>query len=619
MLLKALTKPFIWIYLGLTLVLKTTFTGIFQFVKNVGVGMVTVLSFVGKIIKFFLFGVTGFVFKYIGVGFKNFGVLGKKLFMGLIAFFRYIFLGVYYLFRYVILGIFHCFKMLFQLLLFVPKGIMFLLKAMGDFFVVFYKKAIKAPIIFIKDKLTRLYHNIISGLKNMPKAFRDKSKGWFNNIQFVKHARNKREMQRQALLIDFNSKEAERSEKKIVYKYTAKNPDGKIISGVFEAYSKVDVHSFLISEGYEVYDITTSKMIEFLYGKSGNGKKMKPKQLIFFLSQLSTYIKAGVPLTDSVRILSKQEKKASTRRMFQGIIYELTMGESFSEALNKQGNVFPKLLVNMIKTSEMTGELTEALDDMTDYYATVDKSRKQTISSLSYPTVVFVLSIIVLIFIMVFVVPQFVNIYGQAGAKVPMITKVTIAISAFLQNYIVLLAFALVGLIILFIVMYKNIKFFRSIVQWIIMHIPVIGKIMIYNEITMFSKTFASLLKHNVFITDSMEILSKITDNEIYKMLVFDTISNLARGESISASFKGHWAVPVIAYEMMVTGERTGQLPVMMERVADYFQEQQQVLSSQLKALLEPAVIVFLAVTVGLILMSVVIPMFDLYSTISNM
>ena len=150
------------------------------------------------------------------------------------------------------------------------------------------------------------------------------------------------------------------------------------------------------------------------------------------------------------------------------------------------------------------------------------------------------------------------------------------------------------------------------------MNIPIIGKIIIYNEITMFTKTFASLLNHNVYITDCMEVLSKITNNEVYKMLIFDTITNLARGEAISNSFKNHWAFPVIAYEMILTGEKTGQLGPMMDKVANYYQEQHKNAVNQIKAFIEPVMIIVLAVIVGVVLLSVVLPMFDMYQQISQ-
>ena len=294
------------------------------------------------------------------------------------------------------------------------------------------------------------------------------------------------------------------------------------------------------------------------------------------------------------------------------------MGENFSEALQKQGNIFPRLLINMIKTSELTGDLPETLDDMADYYREIEKTRKQMMSALTYPLVVLVFAIAVLVYIMVLVVPQFVDIYGSLGTTLPPITIAILNVSNFLKKNLLMLGIGLLVFIIIFIVLFKTIKVFKTVVQTILMNIPIIGKIIIYNEITMFTKTFASLLNHNVYITDCMEVLSKITNNEVYKMLIFDTITNLARGEAISNSFKNHWAFPVIAYEMILTGEKTGQLGPMMDKVANYYQEQHKNAVNQIKAFIEPVMIIILAVIVGVVLLSVVLPMFDMYQQISQ-
>jgi type IV pilus assembly protein PilC len=238
------------------------------------------------------------------------------------------------------------------------------------------------------------------------------------------------------------------------------------------------------------------------------------------------------------------------------------------------------------------------------------------VSAMMYPIVILIFTIVVVTFIMIFVIPQFVGIYEDMNATLPGITVLVINVSNFLQKNILYLILGILVLIIIFRVLFKSIKVFRTLVQWILMHIPVFGKIIIYNEVTMFTKTFGSLLNHNVFITDSMEVLSKITGNEIYKMLIFDTITNLARGEPISNSFKNHWAFPVVAYEMLLTGEKTGQLGDMMNKVSIYYQEQHRNAVNQIKVFIEPVMIVFLALVVGTILLSVILPMFTMYTAI---
>ncbi len=453
--------------------------------------------------------------------------------------------------------------------------------------------------------------------KKERKSFEEKLTEWYNNLSFVKDRKNRRELQRQTLLIDFEGSDAERSDEKIMYKYVAKNGEtGKVETGMFAAFSKLDVHSFLLAEGYEVYEITPQKNISKTFTLFN--AKFTASELDFFLTQLSTFLKSGITLVESIKILSKQCKKKGQQNIYKSLIYELTMGENFSEALQKQGNIFPRLLINMIKTSELTGDLPQTLDDMADYYREIEKTRKQMMSALTYPLVVLVFAIAVLVYIMVLVVPQFVDIYGSLGTTLPPITIAILNVSNFLKKNLLMLGIGLLVFIIIFVILFKTIKVFKTVVQTILMNIPIIGKIIIYNEITMFTKTFASLLNHNVYITDCMEVLSKITNNEVYKMLIFDTITNLARGEAISNSFKNHWAFPVIAYEMILTGEKTGQLGPMMDKVANYYQEQHKNAVNQIKAFIEPVMIIILAVIVGVVLLSVVLPMFDMYQQISQ-
>lgn len=484
------------------------------------------------------------------------------------------------------------------------------------------KKENSKEDVYINDKVTLekksindYINSFFLAIGSIPK----KIKNLFTNNRFVRDAKNKKEINQQALLLDFEGKDAEKSEEKVMYKYVAKTPEGKIIKGYFPAYSKVEVHSFLLSEGNEVYSIETNKWIQRIYGSgnSYNKARIKTKDLIFFCTQLSTYIKAGITLVESLKILSHQFKNKSYSRIFRTMIYDLTMGDSFSVAMDKQGNAFPRLLINMIKTSEMTGELPEVLDNMADYFTESDKTRRQMITAMTYPSIIFVLAIAAVVFIMVYVVPQFVKIYeGIDGAEIPGITLFVMATSDFLQKNYLFLIIGISVFILIIVYLYKNVKAFKTFIQWFLMHMPVFGNVIIYNEVTMFTKTFASLLAHNVFITDSMEILNKMTNNEIYKMLILDTITNLAKGERISLAFKDHWAFPIPAYEMITTGERTGQLAEMMQKVSAYYQELHRNAVTRIKTFVEPALILFLTFTVGGIVLSIVIPMFSFYSTI---
>ena len=405
------------------------------------------------------------------------------------------------------------------------------------------------------------------------------------------------------------------TKEKTRYKYTAFDKNGKRIKGYFDAFRRIDVESFLTTQGYKIAEIKPtkiSKMSTFFTFQN----EMKYKDLVFFLTQLSTYVKSGIPLTDSIVILENQTKNKRNKDLFQRIVYELNTGAPFSEALARQGNTFPRLLINMLKTSELTGNLTEALDDMAAYYKTADSNRKQIISALTYPSVVLVISIAVLTFLLIFIVPKFVDIFNQLGSELPGITVFLINLSTFVQNNIIKIVLTLAAVIVILIAMYKNIRKFRYIVQWVLMHIPVIKDVIIYNEVIMFTKTFSSLIRHDVFITDSIEMLGKVTSNEIFKDIIKEAVTNLSTGSGLSKAFEDKWAFPRIAYEMLVTGEKTGRLGTMMENVAIYYEEEQKNLVQRLKSLIEPVMIILLAIIVGVILLAIFIPMFSMYGDI---
>lgn len=520
--------------------------------------------------------------------------------------------------KYPGLGLFMSFKMIMEVIIYICKcfwrGFIYICKDLPS--LAWQKASGKVDIAY-------------KGVKKLGKKEEEDTKKSVLNMDLSDLLKNTPIMKRRmaalerakvALFQDLEGAGKIRSKEPKVFRFTAKNEKGKIETGIINGFSKLDVNTFLVQDGYDVYKIESNKWIDFLYGQQSIfSVRLKSKDLLFWLTQLSTYLKSGITLTDSIRILNQQmNKNQSYKRAFQAIVYELTMGESFSTALEKQGAMFPALLINMIKAAEATGELVETLEDMADYYEEMEKTKKQMISALTYPSVIMIFSLAVVTFIMLFVIPEFVKIYDSAGAEIKGITLVVLNISNFLQSNVINLLLIILIVIMVLAYAYKNIKAFRKNVQTILMKIPVISKIIIYNEMTIFSKTFSSLLRNNVFITDSIDILSKITNNEIYKEIMYNTINNIVKGEKISLAFENHWAVPDVAYFMIVTGESTGQLAEMMSKVSTYYQEMHRNIVNNLKSFIEPIMISFLALVVGGIILAVIVPMFDMMNFVQQ-
>jgi len=399
--------------------------------------------------------------------------------------------------------------------------------------------------------------------------------------------------------------------KKQRFKFTVLNGQGEKIKGYIDANEITEVKAYLGNEGYQIVNVEESKDIVF-----GSGK-LSYSELAFVLTQLSTYLKAGIPLIDAIRILEKQTVKSAKKRIYTNIIYELVKGESFSRALESQGSTFPTFLINMVKTAEMTGDLPTTLDDMTDYYTTTDRTRKAVVSAMTYPVIIFIFAIAVITFILTYVVPTFVGIFEQNKAELPALTKAVLAVSGFLTTKGLYLVGIIIIILLTYVILFKKVKPFRKLMQTIYMKLPIVGNMIIYKEVAMFTKTFASLLNHNVYITDSMKILSQVTSNEVFTEIIGDSLAYLSRGAKISDSFKGKWAFPLVAYEMLVTGENTGRLAVMMDYVANYYDDLHTNFIKRINTLIEPIMIVFLALVVGVVVLSVIVPMFSFYGQIA--
>ena len=401
------------------------------------------------------------------------------------------------------------------------------------------------------------------------------------------------------------------------FNYKVKAPNSEVITSYFDAEKEVDVQAFLLSKNYEIISIKEDTLSTALgLPKMAASAKMNSKDLNFFLTQLSTYVKSGIPLVDSMEIMSRQTKNKNLKELYRKIVFELNRGTTFSVCLEKQGKIFPKMLINMLKTSEMTGDLTGVLDDMARYYKQQDANRKQIINAMTYPSVLMIFAVTILVFVMTYVVPSFTSMYAEAGADLPGITKVILKISNFLTNYWYFVLALIVLIIVILIMLYKGSISAKHAMQWTLMHTPIVKDMIKYNQLVTFTGTFATLIKHDVFITDSMAILGKITENEIYKGIINSAITNLSKGNGVSIAFKGHWAFPETAYEMLVTGEKTGKLGEMLQHVTDYYQEEQTNLVTRLKSLIEPIMIILLAVIVGVVLLAVIVPMFSFYGEI---
>ena len=239
---------------------------------------------------------------------------------------------------------------------------------------------------------------------------------------------------------------------KITFKYKAKKSDGKIIKGTFDAYNIEQAKRYLTNNELEILEIEPRKKFDI---DITFGNPLSMDDLAFALTQLSTYIRAGMTLVNSVRILAKQAETPAKRKIYDMIVYDLLSGDDFSRALSKQPKVFPKLLINMSKSAELTGDLPNVLDEMAEYYTSITKTRKEIKSAMTYPTIVMIFAVLVVTFVLIWIVPQYTSMFQGFGAELPKITLITIAISDFLKNN-------LIGVIIMLFIILNIFSFAKS-------------------------------------------------------------------------------------------------------------------------------------------------------------
>ena len=279
------------------------------------------------------------------------------------------------------------------------------------------------------------------------------------------------------------------------YRYMAVNQNGKVINSTFDAYNMKQAKKYLTSIGLDIVWIKERAIYDKdIYLTS----PISMSQLSFSLTQLSTFLRSGITLIESVKLLAKQETNKEKQKIYHVIAYDLLMGDDLSVALEKQKNVFPKLLINMVKSAELTGDLPSVLDEMAKYYASIDKTKKEIRSAMAYPTLVFIFSIIVVTFVLVWVVPQYQVMFKNFGAKLPTITVATINVSTFIRNNALTLLLSLIIILSLYLYLFMKVNRFRLFMQKIYLHTPIVKKTIMYSEVSMFARTFASLINHGV-------------------------------------------------------------------------------------------------------------------------
>lgn len=350
-------------------------------------------------------------------------------------------------------------------------------------------------------------------------------------------------------------------------------------------------------------------------GRTGGGS-VALADLVIFTRQLATMIDAGLAMVQSLQALADQTTNKVMRDVIKDVCTRVESGDSFSEALQKHPKVFSRLYFSMVSAGEQGGLLAEILARLATYLENTARLRKKVKSALMYPTVVTVVAILITVFLLVKVVPVFGEIYSGFGAALPGPTQFLINISNILKSYFLLVLLGGGGAVYGWLYFIKT-KPGREFWDSRRIKLPVFGVIAHKICLARFTRTLASLVRSGVPILEVLQIVSQTVGNVVMEKAIKVAMGDIERGESISAALSKHPVFPVMIIRMVTAGEQTGRIDNMLERIADFLDEEIETTLSGLTSLIEPILIVFLGVVVGGMVICMFLPIFKMADIIN--
>lgn len=399
-----------------------------------------------------------------------------------------------------------------------------------------------------------------------------------------------------------------------VFSYSARTQKGNIIKGTYEAPDKQIVIAALKSKGYIPLEVKEKSQISNL---SIFEHKLSVRDIAVFCRQFATIIQAGIPILESLDIIRKQTESKRLKEIISKTYEEVQKGKSLSDSLKEFRKELPPILINMIEAGEVSGALDKVMNKLAVYFETQNKLLKKVKGALTYPLVVSGVAIIDIIVLLWFVVPQFQTMYAGIGAKLPLATRVLLSISNFVVNNIILLIVATIGLVVgtIYYLRTEKAKYFFDRLVFKIPKISVLYQKLIAAR---FSRTMASLLSAGIPLIKSLEITDKVINNSLMSEYLSRVIEDVTKGNKLSLSISQIPFMPAMAISMVRIGEESGALDSILDKTADIYEEETDAEVANLTTLIEPAIIVVLAVVVGGVVISIVQPMFGMFEIIKN-
>ncbi|MBA2173442.1 type II secretion system F family protein [Halobacillus locisalis] len=397
------------------------------------------------------------------------------------------------------------------------------------------------------------------------------------------------------------------------FTYKGRDRRGRLKEGRLKAGSQREATALLREDGVTPFQV--SQMDGLLFKDIHLGNPVKNQDFVIYLRQFSTLIDAGISLIEATYILKDQTSSRGLKKTLSEVADDLEAGHAFSDAAAKHRKVFPLMFINMMKAGEVGGNIDEILERMAMYYEKQYELRQKIVSALSYPLVVGMIAFAIVIFMLSFVVPRFASMFSSFASDIPPFTQFVLGLGDFFSSF----WWAFIFLPVILYLIYKySLKYerFAYVVDYAKMRVPYFGGLVQKAALARMTRTLSSLFNSSVPVLEAVQITERIVENKVIEEELQKARESLESGESMAKPLTEHWAFPSMVTQMISVGEKTGALDQMLNKAADFYEREIDHATDRIKALIEPIMIVILALIVGAIVMAIAVPMFSIFENI---
>ncbi len=416
------------------------------------------------------------------------------------------------------------------------------------------------------------------------------------------------------------------------FRYRAKDPSGKTITGVVAAENETDAVGQLRRQGLTIIKISAGRaavaategkakggFFSLSIGGSTNARnaRVKSQDLVVFTRQLATMISAGIPVVEALEILGEQTSNAGFKAVISEIVTDLRTGKDLSQAFARHPRIFSGLYVNMLKAGEASGQLDTVLDRLAGYQEAAQQLKQDIKSAMTYPVVSLVLILGITVFLLVVIIPKFKTMFDAMNVELPALTKGLLELSRLVREHI-LLMFSGAACFATLVYMYTRTPTGRRNLHWLLLHLPVFGPLFSKVAISRFSRTFATLIQSGVPILGALELVKQTSGNAIIADAIHKASESVRQGENLGGPLAQTKVFPPMVTRMISVGERTGALEALLEKISEFYDREVKAAVESLTSLIEPLMIAIMGFLVGGMVLAIFMPIFKMIGKMSG-